>query len=116
MATNSPGSWSRRAAVKAGLAAAAAGSAMVLWGELQQGSPLADSYAALRIGERFADQFPDTDALWRGERPRDERLWGERLQTLLTEDYHQDRLLEVDGWWLAETEVRLAVLVYLAQQ
>ena len=116
MATNSPGSLSRRTALKVGLASAAAGSAIALWGELRQGGPLSDSYAALAIGRRFDDQFPEPNVLWRGDTPSDQNDWPDRLQTLTTQDYEQDRLVDVDGWWLAETEVRLAVHIYRAQQ
>jgi hypothetical protein len=75
-------------------------------------SPLADSYAALRIGQRFADAYPNPDEIWRGEPPNTVAQWGPRLRELIGEDFKTNRLVQVDGWWLAETELRLCVLIY----
>lgn len=95
-------------------AAIAGGSAF--WGlnEWQDlGHPLANSAAARRIGERFAKDYPeDPAALWKGPIPRTAVEWGPRLGQLRQEDFDSDRLVEVDGWWLAETEIRFCVFLY----
>lgn len=106
---------SRRSALKAGVALAGAGAA--LWGAAhlaKSDGPLADSYAAQSIGERFATRFPEA-ATWGARFPADPGQWAGHLETLMADDLATDRLVEVDGWWLTETEVRLCVLVYAGQ-
>lgn len=76
-------------------------------------SLLADEAAARRIGARFAAEYPpDQTLLWRGAPPASPDAWADRLATLRREDFEGDRLVQVDGWWLAETEVRLCVWLH----
>jgi hypothetical protein len=106
----------RRTALKAGVAFAGASAALLGAHYLARSDgPLADSFAARAIGERFATRFPDPTGLWRGQVPSSADEWPARLSALIADDLDHDRLIEVDGWWLAETEVRLCVLVYTSQ-
>lgn len=73
---------------------------------------MADSYAARRIGARFADTYPNPEELWRGDPPDTVAQWGARLRKLIREDFETNRLVQVDGWWLAETELRLCVFIH----
>ena len=79
----------------------------------QPGTRLADSEMARNIGARYAEQYPEGAAgLWKGRPPETAEEWGRRLQQLREEDFEADRLVLVDGWWLAETELRLCVLLH----
>ena len=74
-------------------------------------SPLADSYAARRIGERFAG-LPESRGTLAWRTPDTIAQWAARLRQLIHEDFEKNRLVQVDGWWLAETELRLCVLIH----
>jgi len=77
------------------------------------GTPLSDSETARRIGARFADRYPtDVETLFAGRPPQREADWAARIEALRRADFEADRLVRVDGWWLAETEVRLCVLLH----
>lgn len=108
-----PAQFTRRGVLIAGSATVAGGLAL-LWLDQIFGSasPLADSYAARRIGERFADTYPNPGELWRGAPADTVAQWGPRLRDLISEDFETNRLVQVDGWWLAETELRLCVFIY----
>jgi hypothetical protein len=101
----------------AGGAAAIAGASLapLMAGCAPAGSPLRDSERARRIGARFADRYPEGAAgLWRGRAPESDAAWAPRLRELRQRDFEEDRLVRVDGWWLAETELRLCVLLHAA--
>ena len=105
--------FTRRGLLIAGSATIAGGSTLLLLDHLSgSDGPLADSYAAHRIGAQFAGTYPNPDDLWRGAPPPDVTQWGPRLRKLIREDFESDRLVQVDGWWLAETEVRLCVYIH----
>ncbi|MGH0029397.1 MAG: hypothetical protein ACQGVC_06380 [Myxococcota bacterium] len=77
------------------------------------GSPLGDADVARRIGARHAARYPDAAAeLWQEGPPQDEEAWLARVAALRRADFEADRLVEVEGWWLAETELRLCVLLH----
>jgi len=105
---------SRRTFLLAGGVAVAGGAIawkLATWS--RPGAPLADSASARRIGARFASRYPDAaTALWQGRAPRNAAEWGPRLEQLRRADLEADRLVQVDGWWLAETELRLCVLLH----
>lgn len=104
----------RRGVLLTGGAALAGGSALVALDYLTgEDGPLADSFAARRIGERYARQYPDPGTLWRGDPPATTAQWPARLSRLIADDMEAGRLVQVEGWWLAETELRLCVLVFL---
>ena len=103
----------RRRVLIAGSAAIAVGSLLLIPdGLFEDASQLADSYAARRIGERFADMYPNPEKIWRGAPPDTIAQWAARLRQLIHEDFETNRLVQVDGWWLAETELRLCVLIH----
>ena len=98
-----------------GCATVVAGSALAygLQEWLLSGTPFADAEAARMVGARYAAQFPEGEAgLWRGQLPKTEADWVPRLQALRREDFEANRIVRVDGWWLAETELRLCVLLH----
>lgn len=108
-----PAQITRRSVLIAGSAAIAGGSLLlILDGLFEDASPLADSYAARRIGERFADMYPNPEEIWRGAPPDTVAQWVASLRQLIHEDFETNRLVQVDGWWLAETELRLCVLIH----
>jgi len=87
--------------------------ASTIKGCARAGTPLSDSATARRIGARFADRYPtDVEALFAGRPPEREADWAPRLEALRRADFDADRLVRVEGWWLAETEVRLCVLLH----
>ena len=105
--------FTRRGVLIAGSATIAGGSTLLALDQLfPSTSPLADSYAARRIGERFADSYPNPEELWRGDPPYTIEQWGARLRKLIDEDFESNRLVQVDGWWLAETELQLCVFIH----
>tara|TARA_R110002049_G_scaffold29984_6_gene102240 strand:- start:276 stop:626 length:351 start_codon:yes stop_codon:yes gene_type:complete len=105
--------FTRRGVLIAGAATVAGGSAVLLLDSVfGSDSPLADSYAARRIGERFAHALPDPGELWHGEPPASIEQWAARLRTMISDDLDHNRLVQVDGWWLAETELRLCVYIH----
>lgn len=108
-----PASFTRRRILIAGAATVAAGTAALLLDRVfDSDSPLADSYAARRIGERFAHTLPDPGKLWLGTPPASEEQWAARLRSMIGDDFDNNRLIQVDGWWLAETELRLCVYIH----
>ena len=108
-----PAQFTRRGVLIAGSATVAGGSIFLTLDRLfGSASPLADSYAARRIGARFADTYPNPEGLWRDDPPDTAAQWGVRLQKLIREDFETNRLVQVDGWWLAETELRLCVFIH----
>jgi hypothetical protein len=108
-----PPRFTRRGLLIAGSATIVGGSALLALDQVfKSDAPLADSYAAYRIGERFAATYPNPDELWRGNPPTTFAQWRPRLSKLIHEDFESNRLVQVDGWWLAETEVRLCVYLY----
>jgi hypothetical protein len=108
-----PAQFTRRGVLFAGAATIAGGSALLALDQFfPSDSPLADSYAACSIGKRFADTYPNPEEIWRGAPPGTFSQWAPRLRELIGEDFETNRLVQVDGWWLAETELRLCVLIY----
>jgi hypothetical protein len=98
----------------AGATAVAGGSTILLLDRVfGSDSPLADSYAARRLGERFARTLPNPGELWRGAPPTSPEQWPVRLRSMISDDFDNNRLVQVDGWWLAETELRLCVYIYM---
>jgi hypothetical protein len=106
----------RRTFLAGGAALAAAGPlAAALQACARPGTPLRDSARARAIGARYAERYPEgADGLWRGRPPASDAEWAPRIAALRREDFEADRLVQVDGWWLAETELRLCVLLYTA--
>ncbi|CAA0118145.1 Uncharacterised protein [Halioglobus japonicus] len=108
-----PARFTRRGVLIAGSATLAGGSALLLLDHVfESNSPLANSYAARRIGERFADTLANPAELWRGTPPASKEQWAPRLRAMISDDLEANRLVQVDGWWLAETELRLCVYIY----
>lgn len=105
----------QRRAFLVGSAATIAGGSLV-WALRDSPDPLAallDSEPARRIGARYAAHYPEGErALWRGAPPSTEAEWMVRLDELRRLDFEADRLVEVDGWWLTETELRFCVLLH----
>jgi hypothetical protein len=108
-----PTQFTRRGVLIAGSATIVGSSTLFALDRLfTNASPLSDSYAARRIGEQFADTYPNPEGLWRGAPPNTVAQWGARLHQLIREDFETNRLVQVDGWWLAETELRLCVFIH----
>jgi hypothetical protein len=98
-----------------GGAACLAGGAIVsaLEGCYRSGTPLADSESARRIGARYAGRYPEgATGLFGGWPPENEKDWATRIEALRRADFEADRMVQVEGWWLAETELRLCVLLH----
>ena len=78
-----------------------------------QHHPLSSSSAVHRLGARFSGHYSvDPMTFWKGPAPLSETDWGSRLEQLRQEDFDANRLVEVDGWWLAETEIHFCVYLY----
>ena len=109
-----PASITRRRILIAGAATVAGGTAALLLSRVcDSDSPLADSYAARSIGERFAHTLPCPGELWLGAPPASVEQWAARLRSMISDDFDNNRLVQVDGWWLAETELRLCVYIHM---
>ena len=74
--------------------------------------PLLDSAEARNIGRAFASAYPDADEIWGGSPPGTIDEWGARIGEMIRDDLDADRTVEIDGWWLTETEVRFCVYVH----
>lgn len=100
-------------AMIAGTALLAGTNAIVALGDLpSSAASLFESAAAENIGQAFASAYPNVDAVWRGRPPATKDQWGPRLRELIREDLDADQTIEIDGWWLTETEVRFCVYIH----
>ncbi|MBK6512193.1 MAG: hypothetical protein IPG06_23950 [Haliea sp.] len=103
----------RRRVLIAGSAAIAVGSLLLIPdGLFEDASPLADSYAARRIGGAVRRHVPEPRGNLAWRTPDTVAQWVARLRQLIHDDFETNRLVQVDGWWLAETELRLCVLIH----
>jgi hypothetical protein len=65
------------------------------------------------LGARYAKQYPNAEAeLWGGKPPQDASEWAARLRERCRRDFEAGRVVQVHGFWLAETELRLCVVLH----
>ena len=55
------------------------------------------------------------EELWTRRGAEGDAAWAERLLAARRNDFDTGKLVEVDGWWLAETELLLCVLAHRAR-
>ena len=77
------------------------------------GHSLERSDDAARIGARaWKTHGKKAEALWARRRGGGDVEWANIVRAARRADIDSGNLVEVDGWWLAETEVLVCVLVH----
>ena len=118
----------RRSLLIAGAGVVAASTAVVVWRLIEAGrdisrllAALADPASGARIGARVAEaalppvhQEEAEDRLRNlaGDVPEEAGALRETVRQLIAEDFAQGRMVEVDGWQVAQTEADLALLAF----
>jgi hypothetical protein len=70
---------------------------------------------ASQIGARFARSYDKkAKELWAQRDARGDPEWTDYLRGARLRDIDEGKLVEVDGWWLPETELLVCVLAYRA--
>lgn len=71
---------------------------------------------AVAIGARFASAYTQkSEALWQGRGGPGDAHWRAYVREQRRKDLEAGNLVEVDGWWLAETELLVCVLMHRAR-